>query len=110
MDSSTPSLLTLKMTEFAGDHLEWPEWYCLLNAVVHNAPIDDKAMSHLKTLVKGKAKAATAGLGYSRTLYHTAWDTLVRNFGRPQTVVNAQMILIHTYPSIKSHDSAAIIK
>ena len=105
------SLPKLKMTEFAGDPLEWPEWSSLFNAVIHNAPIDDNAkMSHLKTLVKGKAKAAIAGLGYSGALYHTAWDTLVRNFGRPQTVVNAQMKLIHTYPFIKSHDSAAIIK
>ena len=99
------------MTDFAGDPLEWPEWSSLFNAVIHNAPIDDNAkMSHLKTLVKGKAKVAIAGLGYSGALYHTAWDTLVRNFGRPQTVVNAQMKLIHTYPFIKSHDSAAIIK
>ena len=105
------SLPKLKMTEFAGDPLEWPEWSSLFNAVIHNAPIDDNAkMRYLKTLVKGKAKAAIAGLGYSGALYHTAWDTLVRNFGRPQTVVNAQMKLIHTYPFIKSHDSAAIIK
>ena len=67
-------------------------------------------MNHLKTLVKGKAKAAIAGIGYSGALYYTAWDTLVRNFGRPQTKVNAQMKLIHTYPFINSHDSAAIIK
>ena len=107
------SLSKLKMTEFAGDPLEWssPEWSSLFNAVIHNAPIDDNAkMSHLKTLVKGKAKAAIACLGYSGSLYQTAWDTLVRNFGRPHTVVNAQMKLIHTYPFIKSHDSAAIIQ
>ena len=107
----TSSLPKLKVTEFAGDPLEWPEWSSLFNAVIHNAPIDDNAkMSHLKTLVKGKAKAAIAGLGYSGASYHTAWDTLVRNFSRAQTVVNTQMKLIHTYPFIKSHDSAAIIK
>ena len=95
----TSSLPKLKMTEFAGDPLEWPEWSSLFIADIHNAPIGDKAkMSHLKTLLKGKeAKAAIAGLGYSGALYHTAWDTLVRNFGRHQTVVNAQMKLIHTY-------------
>ena len=99
------------MTEFASDPLEWPEWSSLFNAVTHNAPIDDNAkMSHLKTLVEGKAKVAIAGLGYSGALYHTAWATLVRNFCRPQTVVNAQMKLIHMYPFIKSHDSAAIKK
>ena len=107
----TSSLPKLKMTEFAGDPLEWPDWSSPFNAVIHNAQINDNAkMSHLKTLVKGKAKAAIAGLAYAGALYHTAWDTLVRNFGRPQTVVNAQMKLIHTYPFIKSHDSAAIIK
>ena len=107
----TSSLPKLKMTEFAGDPLEWPEWSSLFNAVIHNAPIDGNAkMSYLKTLVKGKFKAAIAGLGYSGALYHTACDTLVRNFGRPQTVVNAQMKLIHTYPFIKSHDSSTFIK
>ena len=106
-----PSAQNLKMTEFAGDPLEWPDWSSLFNAVIHNALIDDNAkMSHLKTLVKGKAKAAIAGLGYSGALYHTTWAMLVRNFGRPQTVVNARMKLIHTYPFIKSHDPAAIIK
>ena len=99
------------MTEFAGDPLEWPEWSSLLNAVFHNAPINDNAkMSLLKTLVKGKAKTTIAGIDYSGALYHTAWDTLVRNFGRPQTVINAQMKLIHAYPLIKFPDSAAIIK
>ena len=84
------------MTEFAGDPLEWPALSSLFNAVIHNAPIDDNAkMSHMKTLVKGKAKAANAGLGYSVALFHTAWDTLVRNFDRPQTVVNAQMKPFH---------------
>ena len=107
----TSSLPKLKITEFAGDPLEWPEWSSLFNAVIHNASIDDNArMGHLKTLVKNKAKAAISSLGYSGALYRTAWDTSVRNFGRHQTVVIARMKLIHTYPFIKSHDSAAIIK
>ena len=64
----------------------------------------------MKTLVKGKTKTAIAGLGYSGALYHTAWNTLVRNFGRPKTVVNAQIEMIHTYPFMKSHESVAIIR
>ena len=98
----TSSLPKLNMTEFAGEPLEWTEWSRLFKAVIHNAPIDDNAkLSHLKTLLKGKVKAAIAGLGYSGALYHTAWDTLVRDFGRPQAVVNAQMKLIHMYSFIK---------
>ena len=105
------SIPKLKNSEFHGDPLEWPEWSSLFTATIHNAPIDDSAkMGHLKTLVKGKAKAAIAGLGYSRSMYTAAWNALVTNFGRPQTIVNAQMKHIHTSPFIKSHDSAAIIK
>ena len=105
------SLPKLKLSEFHGDPLEWPEWSSLFTATIHNAPIDDNAkMSHLKILVKGKAKAAIAGLGYSRVMYSAAWNVLVTNFGRPQTIVNAQMKQIHLSPFIKSHDSAAIKK
>ena len=105
------SLPKLKLKEFTGDPLEWPEWSSLFNAVIHNAPIDDNTkMSHLKTLVKDKAEAARAGVGYSGALYHTAWQTLERNFGRPQLLVNAQMRQIYHIPLIKSHDSTAINK
>ena len=53
----------LKMTELAGEPLNWPEWSSPFNAVIHNAPIDDNAKRiHLKTLIKGKAKAAIAVL------------------------------------------------
>ncbi len=43
-------------------------------------------------------------------MYSPAWNALVRNFGRPQLVVNAQLKQLHTFPFIKPHDSAAIIK
>ena len=48
-------------------------------------------MSHVKTLGKGKATAAIAGLGYSGVTYCAAWNTLVTIFRRRQTIVNAQM-------------------
>ena len=105
------SIPQLKISEFHGDPLEWPERSSFFTATTHNAPIDNNAETgHLKTLVKGKAKAAIAGFGYSGSMYTAAWNALVTNFGRPQTIVNAQMKLIHTTPFIKSYDSAAIIK
>ena len=105
------SIPKLKKSDFHEDFLKWPEWSSLFAATIHNAPIDDNAqMGHLKTLLKGKAKEAIAGLGYSRSLYTAAWNALVTNFGRPQTIVSAQLKLIHTSPFIMSHDSAAINK
>ena len=101
----------LKLSEFHRDPLEWPKWSSLLTATIHNAPIDDNAkLSHLKTLVEGKHKAAIAGLGYSGVMSNAAWNASVTNFGRPQSIVDAQMKQYHLSPFIKSHDSAAFIK
>ena len=84
------SLPKLKLAEISGDPLEWPEWSQLFQATVHAANIDDSVkMNHLKTMVTGKAKEAIAGLGYTAEMYNVAWNVLVRNFGKPQMVVNA---------------------
>ena len=105
------SLPKLKLAEFSGDPLEWPEWSQLFQATVHAANIDDSVkMNHLKTMVTGKAKEAIAGLGYTAEMYNVAWNVLVRNFGKPQMVVNAQLKRIYSFPSMKPYDGAALIR
>ena len=105
------SLPKLKLAEFSGDPLEWPEWSQLFQATVHAANIDDSVkMNHLKTMVTGKAKEAIAGLGYTAEMYNVAWNVLVRNFGEPQMVVNAQLKRIYSCPPMKPYDGAALIK
>ena len=84
------SLPKLKWAESSGDPLEWPEWSQLFQATVHAANMDDSVkMNHLKTMVTGKAKEAIAGLGYTAEMYNVAWNVLVRNFGKPQMILNA---------------------
>ena len=105
------SLPKLKLAEFSGDPLEWPEWSQLFQATVHAANMDDSVkMNHLKTMVMGKAKEAIAGLGYTAEMYNVAWNVLVRNFGKPQMVVNAQLKRIYSFPPMKPYDGAALIK
>ena len=105
------SLPKLKLAEFSGDPLEWPEWSQLFQATFHAANIDDSVkMNHLKTMVTGKAKEAIAGLGYTAEMYNVAWNVLVRNFGKPQMVVNAQLKRIYSFPPMKPYDGAALIK
>ena len=101
----------LKLAEFLGDPLEWPDWSQLFQATVHAANIDDSVkMNHLKTMVTDKAKEAIAGLGYTAETYNVAWNVLVRNFGTPQMVVNAQLKRIYSFPPMKPYDGAALIK
>ena len=105
------SLPKLKLAEFSGDQLEWPEWSQLFQATVHAANMDDSVkMNHLKTMVTGKAKEAIAGLGYTAEMYNVAWNVLVRNFGKSQMVVNAQPKRIYSFPPMKPYDGAALIK
>ena len=60
------SLPKLKLAEFSGAPLEWPEWSTLIQATVYAANMDDSLkMNHLKTMVTGKAKEVIAGLGYT---------------------------------------------
>ena len=105
------SLPKLKLAEFSGDPLKWPEWSQLFQATVHAANMDDSVkMNHLKTMVTGKAKEAIAGLGYTAEMYNVAWNVLARNFGKPQMVVNAQLKRIYSFPPMKPYDGAALIK
>ena len=105
------SLPKLKLAEFSGDPLEWPEWSQLFQATVHTANIVDTVkMNHLRTMVTGKAKEGIAGLGYTAETYKMAWNVLVRNFGKPKLVVNAQLKRIYSFPLMKHYDGAALIK
>ena len=104
---SRASLPKLKLAEFSGDPLEWPEWSQLFQAT----SLDDSVkMNYLKTMVTGKAKEAIAGLGYTAETYNVAWNVLVRNFGKPQMVANAQVKRIYSFPPMKPYDGALLIK
>ena len=104
------SLPKLKLAEFSGDPLEWPDWSQLLQAKAHAANMDDTVkMNHLKSMVTGKAKEAIAGLGYTAEMYNVAWNVLVRKFGKLQMVVNAQLKRIFAFPPMKPYDGAVFI-
>ena len=105
------SLPKLKLAEFSGDPLEWAVWSQLFQATVHTANMEDSVkMNHLKTMVTGKTKEAIAGLGYTAEMYNVACNVLVRNIGKPQMVVNAQLKRIYSFLPMKSYDGASLIK
>ena len=111
MPRRSMNLPKLKLFEFSGDPLDWPEWSGLFTAIVDESDITDAEKMHcLKTTVTGKARDAIAGLGFSGEMYQQAWANLELNFGRPAVIVNAQMKRIYSFPPIRHEDSAAIIK
>ena len=80
-----------KLSQYNDDHLHWHDWFGQFVSAVDSSRLsDDVKLTYLKTLVTGKAKNAVAEFGYSGVLYKDALNTLIRKFGQPQTVVNAQ--------------------
>ena len=88
---SSSILPKLRLNNFDGNPLEWPEWSSMFLATVDKRMIpDSEKMSHLKTLLTGKAKFAISGMGYSGQFYGAAWSILERKFGRPLVIIDAQ--------------------
>ena len=80
--SSSSQLPKLKLSSFVDNPLEWPEWSNSFKATVQHRDIpDSEKMSHLKTLLTGKAKSALPGMGYSGEFYAQAWELLGRSLG-----------------------------
>ena len=67
-------------------------------------------MQYLKTTLKGQAKAAISGMGFSSQSYYCAWDKLSEKYGRSDVIVNAQFKKIHTHPPFRLEDSTSIDK
>ena len=106
--SSVPKL---KLSDFSGNLLEWPEWWQLFPATIHTANMDESLkMNHSKKMVTGNAKGANAGLGYTAEMYNVAFNVLVCTFGKPQRVVNAQRKRSYSFPPMKFDEVAALIK
>ena len=108
--SGSSSLPKLKLNNFDGNPLEWPEWSSMFIATVDQRPIpDSEKMSHLKTLLTGKARSAISGMGYSGQFYGAAWNILERKFGRPHVIIDAQLESLRKASQVKPHDSTGLI-
>ena len=70
---------------------------------------NSEKMSHLKTLLTGKAKSAISGMGYSGQFYSAAWNILERKFGRPHAIIDAQLENLRKANQVKPHDSTSLI-
>ena len=107
---SSSSLPKLRLNNFDGNPLEWPEWSSMFKATVDKRTIpDSEKMSQLKTLLTGKAKSAISGMGYSGQFYSAAWNILERKFGRPHVIIDAQLESLRKANQVKPHDSTSLI-
>ena len=108
--SDSSNLPKRKSNNFDGNPLEWPEWSSMFIATVDQRPKPDtEKMSHLKTLLTSKTRAAISGMGSSGQFYGAAWSILERKFGRPHVIIVAQLESLRKASQVKPHDSTSLI-
>ena len=107
---SSSSLPNLLLKIFDGNPLERPERSSIFIATIDKRMIPDSAkISHLKTLLTGKAKSAISGMGYSGQFYSAAWNILERKFGRPHVIIDAPLESLRKANQAKPRDSTSLI-
>ena len=100
----------MKLNNFDGNPLEWPECSSMFIATVIQRQIpDSEKMSHLKTLLTGKASSTISEISYSGQLYGAAWNILERNFGRPHVIIDVQLESLRKASQLKPHNSTGLI-
>ena len=108
--SSQRSLPKLKLREFDGNTLDWPEWSGMFLATVDSSNISkDEKMKHLKILLVGKVKRAVNGMGYAGAMYDHAWNSLQRKFGQPHHIVSSQLAKKQNFSQIRFNDVALLV-
>ena len=101
----------LKLREFAGDPLEWPEWSGMFQSTVGRSALsNNEKMRSLKALLTGAARRSVQGLGYSGAMFSVAWNTLERKFGQPHLIISAQLSQIQSYPTMRYQDSKILVE
>ena len=82
----------------------------MFSATVDRRPIpESEKMSHLKTLLTGKARSAFSEKGNSGQFYGAAWSILERNFGRHHVIIDAKLESLLKASQVKPHDSTGLI-
>ena len=108
--AGSSSLTKLKLNNFDGNPLKWPEWSSMFIATMDQRPIpDSEKMRHLKTLLSGKARPAMSGMGYSGQFYGSAWSIVERKFGRPHVIIDAQLESLRKASQLKPQESTSLI-
>ena len=69
---------------------------------------DSEKMSHLKTLITGKARSAISGMGYSGQFW-CCMEHSGENYGRPHVIIDVQLDSLRKASQVKPHNSTGLI-
>ena len=81
------SLPKINLPVFHGDPCEWPNWYGMFKALVHDQRLTKtQKMIYLKASVRGSAEKAIAGMFFTGKMYEEAIKELTHRFRNPELI------------------------
>ena len=104
------SIPKVKLPQFDGNSLEWPQWFGLFQALVDSQPSlsSTEKMVHLQAAVTGLAQKSIAGFMYNPSLYQDALNVLKERFGRERDVVRAHLNALFNAPRPSASSASAL--
>ena len=103
------SLPKLNLPVFHGDPCDWPNWYGMFKALVHDQRLSKtQKMVYLKASVKGTAEKAIAGMFFDGTMYDEAIKELTNRFGNPALISKALINKLLEMPALKDENTSGL--
>ena len=103
------SLPKINLPVFHGDPCEWPNWYGMFKALVHDQRLTKtQKMIYLKASVRGSAEKAIAGMFFTGTMYEEAIKELTHRFGNPELISRSLINKLLELPALKDDSTLSL--
>ena len=103
------SLPKINLLLFHGDPCEWPNWYGMFNALVHDQRLTKtQKMSYLKASVRGSVDKAIAGMFFTGTMYEEAINGLTHRFGNPELILKPLINKLLELPALTDDNTSSL--
>lgn len=101
------SLPKLSLPMFEGDPLQWPHWYGLFKALVHEQGLSDtEKIIYLQSSVKGAAERAVSGMLFDGSMYNQVIKELSNRFDDPGLISKALIRRFLEMPKLQDETPA----
>ena len=103
------SLPKINLPVFNGNPCEWPNWYGMFKALVHDQQLTKtQKMIYLKASVRGSAEKAIAGMFFTGTMYEEAIKELTDRFGNPELISRSLINKLLELPVLKDDNTSSL--
>ena len=105
------SLPKINLFLFQKGPCEWPNWYGMFKALVHDQRLTKtQKMIYLKASVQGSAKKAIGGMFFNGKMYEEVIKGLTYRFGNPELILKPLINKLLGLPALTDDNTSSLRK